>query len=194
MPIRKGLIFANPEGSCFYQSGGVLFLPIRRGPIFANPDGSQFCQSGRVLFLPIRRGPILPIRRGPIFVNPEGIVLSRLKKTTEKKVVKGVRLLGDRLGTSDCTGILPFTKKPSQNKTHWCGLKSKTFLRKVIALRILVGLARAVRRQIGNTGIGGCNRRPLEKITAFKFCLFGAAPSRDSSFFRNKFDYCIATD
>ena len=100
MPIRKGLIFANPEGSCFYQSGGVLFLPIRTGPIFANPDGSQFCQSGRVLFLSIRRG----------------IVLSRLKKTTEKKVVKGVRLLGDRLGTSDCTGILPFTKNQAKTK------------------------------------------------------------------------------
>ena len=27
-------------------------------------------------------------------------------------------------------------------------------------------------RQIGNTELGGCNRRPLEKITAFKFfCL-----------------------
>ena len=51
------------------------------------------------------------------------------------------------------------------------------------ALRILVGLARAVRRQIGKTGLGGCNRRPFEKITAFKFCLFGAAPSRESSFF-----------
>ena len=51
------------------------------------------------------------------------------------------------------------------------------------ALRILVGLARAVRRQIRNTGLGGCNRRPLEKITAFKFCLFGAAPSREGFFF-----------
>ena len=186
LPIRRGPVFTNPEGSCFYQSGGVLFLPIRMGPNFANPEGSYFCQSGGVQFCQSGGVLFLSIRRG--------IVLSRLKKTTEKKVVKGVRLLGDRLGTSDCTGILPFTKKPSQNKTHWCGLKSKTFLRKVIALRILVGLARAVRRQIGNTGIGGCNRRPLEKITAFKFCLFGAAPSRDSSFFRNKFDYCIATD
>ena len=61
-------------------------------------------------------------------------------------------------------------------------------------MRILVGLARAVQRQIGNTGLGGCNRRPLEKITAFKFCLFGAAVSRENSFFGNKFDYCIATD
>ena len=51
------------------------------------------------------------------------------------------------------------------------------------ALRILVGLVRAGRRQIGNTVLGGCNRRPLEKITAFKFCLFGAAPSRESPFF-----------
>ena len=64
----------------------------------------------------------------------------------------------------------------------------------MIALRILVGLARVVRRQIGNTGVVGCNRLPLEKITAFKFCLFGAAPSRESSFFRNKFDYFIATE
>ena len=38
----------------------------------------------------------------------------------------------------------------------------------VTALRILVGLAGAVRRQIGNTVLCGCNRRPLEKITAFK--------------------------
>ena len=47
-------------------------------------------------------------------------------------------------------------------------MKSKRFLRKVTALRILVGLARAVRRQIGNTVLGGCTRRPFEKITAFK--------------------------
>ena len=47
---------SGPEGSCFCQSGGVLF--------FANPEGSQFCESGRVL--------ILPIRNGPVFANPEG--------------------------------------------------------------------------------------------------------------------------
>ena len=64
----------------------------------------------------------------------------------------------------------------------------------MIALRISVGLARAIRRQIGNTGLGGCNRRPLEEITAFKFCLFGAAPNRESSFIRNKFDYHVATN
>ena len=74
-----------------------------------------------------------------------------------------------------------------------CGLKSKSILGKVIALRILVGLARAIRKQIRSTGLGGCKRRPLEKITAFKFCLFGAAPNKESFFFRNKFDYCIAT-
>ena len=50
----------------------------------------------------------------------------------------------------------------------------------MIALGILVGIARAIRTQIGNTGLGGCNRRPLEKITAFKFFLFGAAPSREA--------------
>ena len=72
LPIRRGPVFANPEGSqfanpeesCFCQSGGVLFLPIRRGPNFANPEGSCFCQSGGVLFL--------PILRGPVFANPDG--------------------------------------------------------------------------------------------------------------------------
>ena len=57
-------IFANPEGSQFCQSGGVLFLSIRNGPIFANPEGYYFCQSGGVLNL--------PIWRGPVFANPEG--------------------------------------------------------------------------------------------------------------------------
>ena len=47
--------------------------------------------------------------------------------------------------------------------THWCTLKTNTFLREVTALRIVVGLARTVRRQIGNTVLGGCNSRPLEK-------------------------------
>ena len=56
----------NPEGSCFYKNGRVLFsqnrsVPIRRGHTFANPEGSQ---SGGVSFL--------PIRKGPIFANPEG--------------------------------------------------------------------------------------------------------------------------
>ena len=58
MIIRRGLVFANPEGSCFCQSGRVPILPIRRGLVFANPEGSCFCQSGGVLFLPNRRGTI----------------------------------------------------------------------------------------------------------------------------------------
>ena len=74
--------------------------------------------------------------------------------------------------------------KLKKSVTHWCGLKPNTFLRKVTALRILVGLARAVQRQIGNTVLGGCNRRPLEKITALKFCQFGAAPSRERFVFK----------
>ena len=53
----------------------------------------------------------------------------------------------------------------------------------MVVLRILVGLARAVRRQIGNTGLGGCNIRPLEKSTAFKFCVVSAALNREHSFF-----------
>ena len=64
VPIWKGPNFANPEGCCFCQSGGLLFLPIRKGPNFANPEGSCFCQSEGVLFL--------PIRRGTVFANPEG--------------------------------------------------------------------------------------------------------------------------
>ena len=69
MPIRRGLVFANPEGT-----------------IFANPEGSCFCQSGGELFL------------------------LRLKWTEEKRIKKGIRLLRDRVGTSDCTGNLPFIK------------------------------------------------------------------------------------
>ena len=61
--------------------------------------------------------------------NRRGIVLSKLKKTTEKKVAKGIRLLRDGLGTSDCTGNLPFIKKPDQNKTGLnsdiCNTKTK---------------------------------------------------------------------
>ena len=94
LPILKGPVFANPEGSQFCQSGGVPTLPIRRGPNFANLEGSQFCQFGGVLFSPIRRGPpILPIRKGAIFANPEGswfcqsggvLFLSKLEWTKEK--------------------------------------------------------------------------------------------------------------
>ena len=43
----RGLTFANPEGS---QSGGVSILLIWRGPIFANVEGYCFCQPGGVLF------------------------------------------------------------------------------------------------------------------------------------------------
>ena len=134
MPIRSGSNFAKLEGSRFCQSGGVPILPKRRGPIFANPEGSHFCQSGGVPFLPIRRGPYFCQSGGvPFFANPEGshfcqtggvpslsirrgIILARLRKTTKKKVVKGIRLLGDRLGTSDCTGNLPFIKNQTKTK------------------------------------------------------------------------------
>ena len=168
-------------------------MPIRRDLTFANPEGSQ---SGVVSILPIQRVLFLSTRRGIIFVKG-------LRLTEEKIIVRGVRLLTGRLGTSDFTGNLPFKKRPDQNSTgpnsdirdtksklkkkcvtHWCGLKPKTFLREVTAPRIFVGLARAARRQIGNRRLGGCNRRPLEKITAFKFCLFGSAPSRESSFLK----------
>ena len=66
---------------------------------------------------------------------------------------------------------------------------------KVIALRILVSLARAIRRLIGNTGdsVGAIDAH-MRKVTAFHFCLFGAAPNRESFFFENKFAYHIAID
>ena len=69
-----------------------MFLPIRRGPVFTNLGG--------VLSLSIRRG----------------IALPRLRKTKEKNVVKGIRFLGGRLGTSDCTGNLPFIKNQTKTK------------------------------------------------------------------------------
>ena len=103
-----GVQFCQSGGVQFCQSGGSLFLPIRKGLIFANPEGSCFYQSRGVLILPIRRGTILSLRRGN--------VLSRLRKTSEKKVVKGIRLLGDRLGNSDCTGNFPFIKNQTKTK------------------------------------------------------------------------------
>ena len=90
LQIRRGPIFASPEGSYFCQSGWVLFFPIRpEGAYFANPaggglfcqyGGEPICQSGGVLFLPIRKSPnfvnpegsFLPIRRGSISAYPEG--------------------------------------------------------------------------------------------------------------------------
>ena len=117
--------------------------------------------------------------------------------------MRGIKLFIHRPGISDCTGNLPFDKNKTNTKQVqtrifatlslnqkergslvWIG--HNTFLGKVTALRILVGLARAVRRQIGNTVLGGCNRRPLEKLLPSKFCLFGAAPSRESFFFKQQ--------
>ena len=101
----------------------------QRGP---KPEGSQFCRSGGVLFL--------PIRRGTVFVNPEGhYFIKGLRQIEEKIIVRGVRLLRDRLGASDCTGNLLLKKDQTKTKqvqtrifatlslefvTHWCGLKS----------------------------------------------------------------------
>ena len=60
----------------------------------------------------------MPIRRGTVFVNPEGhYFIEGLRQIEEKIIVRGVRLLGDRLGTSDCTGNLPLKKRPDQNIT-----------------------------------------------------------------------------
>ena len=92
LPIRRGLNFANPEG--------VPILPIRKGPNFFNPEGYYFCRSGGVLFLSIWRV----------------ITLSRHKKTKEKKIERGIKLLRDRPGTSDCTGNLPLIKDQTKTK------------------------------------------------------------------------------
>ena len=76
--IRRG---PNPEESCFHKTGGV---PIRRGHIFANLEGSQ---PGGVSILPIRKGPIfanpegycsLSTRRGIILLKDLGKQKKRL--------------------------------------------------------------------------------------------------------------------
>ena len=110
-PEGSKFFFSNSEGSqsggvLFSQSGGVLHLLTQRGP---KPEESQFCRSGGVLFL--------PIRRGTVFVNPEGhYFIKGLRQLEEKIIVRGVRLLKNRLGTSDCTGNLPLKKKTGQKK------------------------------------------------------------------------------
>ena len=63
----------------------------------------------------------MPIRRGTVFVNPEGYYfIKRLRQIEEKIIVRGNRLLRDRLGTSDCTGNWPLEKKtrPKQNRSE----------------------------------------------------------------------------
>ena len=54
------------------------------------------------------------------------------------------------------------------------------------ALRIVVGLARVVQRQIGNTLLGGCNRRPIEKITAFKVLSVWCSTKQGKLFLKKK--------
>ena len=49
LPIRRG---QNLEGSCFLS---IRSVPVRRGPVFANPEGSYFAspqgnQFGGLLF------------------------------------------------------------------------------------------------------------------------------------------------
>ena len=44
-------------------------------------------------------------------------MLKGLGQVEEKIVVRGVKLLGDRLGISDCTGNLPLKKRPDKNET-----------------------------------------------------------------------------
>ena len=61
----------------------------------------------------------MTIRRGLIFANPErssfcqsgGFYFVKINK------LKGIRFLRNRIGTSDCTGNLPFIKRSHQNKT-----------------------------------------------------------------------------
>ena len=123
-PIPKGPIFANPEGSQFCQSGGVPMLPIRKDPIFANPEGSKFCQSGRVPFLPIRKGPIFanPERSyfrqsgGVLFLQTRGFYYRQNLTRQKKSKRKGIKLLGVRLGTSDCIGNLSFITDQTKTK------------------------------------------------------------------------------
>ena len=78
------------------------------------------------------------------------------------------RIRPDQNKTGPTSDIRNTRSKLKNSVTHWFKLKINTFLREVTALRIVVGLARAVRSQIGNTVLGGCNSRPLEKITALR--------------------------
>ena len=71
---------------------------------------------------------------------------------------------------------LPFKKtRQKQNRsqifTELCGLKSKSFFEKMIALRLLVGLAREIRRQIGNTGLVGIDAHLRKLLTSSVVCL-----------------------
>ena len=66
-PVRRG---PNPEGSCFHKTGGV---PMRRGLMFTNSEGSK---SGGVSILPIRKGPIFANPEGYCFLTSRrGIIL-----------------------------------------------------------------------------------------------------------------------
>ena len=87
----KGSFFSYPRGPNFGQLGRFPFcqlgrVPIRRGPIFANPEGSYSSQSGSVIFFfqsegsnfwSTLKGPFcqigrVPVRRIPFFANLEG--------------------------------------------------------------------------------------------------------------------------
>ena len=115
-PIRRVPVFANPKLSLFCQSGRVPNSPIWRGPLFANPEGSQFYQSGRVTNSPIRNDPNFAKPEGSQFCQSGGVLFCQdLIRQKESEIVKN-RLLGDRLGTSDCTGNLPFIKDQTKTK------------------------------------------------------------------------------
>ena len=155
-------------------------MPIRRDPNFADsggftPEGSCFCQF-------------------------EGSLKTDLGKS---KISFYERKLRDpNTYVNFCIGnmIMKNFGLKSETDFFWKHLetqysKSTAWNPKLIlfgrvgALRVLVGLAQAIRRQIGNTELGGCNSRQFEKNTAFKFCLFSAALNSRSSFFRNQVNY-----
>ena len=151
--ISGKAIFTNPEGS---QSGRVLFLLIRKAGNLANPEGS-----------------ILPIWRVPIFVNPMG---SQFCQSGGVQFCQSGRfpILPIRKGLFCQSGgvpILLIQRGP------------------ILAIRKSPNFANSERSYFCQSG--GSQFLPIQKgpiftipkITAFKFCLFSAAPNRESSFF-----------
>ena len=136
--------------------------------IFTNPEGSQ---SGRVLFLLIRKagnlanpeGSILPIWRVPIFFNPMGSQFCQSG--------------GVQFCQSGRFPILPI------RKGLFCqsgGVPILLIQRGPILPR---GPIFANREGSQFLPIQKGPIFTIPKITAFKFCLFSAAPNRESSFF-----------
>ena len=112
----------NPEGSKFCQSGGVSILSIRKGPIFANPEGYRLkegnlrkatfkkpegsqSEGSRFFF---KFGGV-PIRSGLVFTKPEG---SQSGGVLYLLTQRGPNPEGSKFCQSGGVSILPNRKGP----------------------------------------------------------------------------------